>query len=59
MLIYYKIYNSFLDHNFNSQYSPNDLIEMLKQVKMIKINNSWVISEISSKLYKLLKKLNL
>lgn len=59
LMVYYKLYKLLVDTNLISKYSPLDIIEMLRQVKTLNINNEWITSEIPQKLDKLLKKLQL
>jgi transposase len=56
---YYKTYQLMIDKKLLSKYSPGDLLKYLSEIKKVKINDTWKISEITSKTQKLLSHLDL
>jgi transposase len=56
---YYAIYQRLLSKKLLSKYSSKDLLLRCAEIKKIKINSNWVLSEITSKTAKLLEKLEL
>lgn len=46
---YYKIYQLLVSKNLLKKYSVNDLVTFLKEIKKVKINNSWHNVEITKK----------
>jgi len=55
---YYSIYNLLVANKLISKYSVKDVIMHLSGIKKIKINNEWVLAEVTKKTQTLLKKLN-
>jgi hypothetical protein len=49
MMMLYKVYSLLRKHKLLSKYSAADLIEHLKYIFKLKINQQWVTSEIVSK----------
>ena len=56
---YYKIIKLIKKNELNSKYSPNDLLQFLKEVRKVKINGKWYNEDITKKTKDLLKKLNI
>ncbi len=54
---YYKLYSLLLDADLLAKFSVFDLLTMLSKISKIKIQNSWVLSEITSRSTKLFQKL--
>lgn len=54
LMLVYEIYNRLRAARLLSKYSVRDFIIHLKYIQRIKVNNSWVTGEISSKTQKLL-----
>ncbi len=52
---YYKIMNLLKKHELNNKYSPMDLVDFLKEIRKVKINNNWYNSEITKKTSDLLE----
>ncbi len=52
---YYKIINVLKSSNLNNKYSPSDFLIFLAEVRKIKINGTWHLSEITKKNADLLK----
>ena len=46
---YYKIYSELLNANILNKVSVNDILSRLSKINKVKINNSWVLSEITTK----------
>jgi transposase len=59
VMIYYKLLNLIKAQDLSSSISVNDLILRLSKVNKVKINNQWHLSEMPSKLTKLLTSLKL
>lgn len=56
---YYQLYQQLVKTNQLSKYSVKDLIEHLREIRMVKINESWGLAEIIKKSQTLLDKINL
>lgn len=59
MIMYYNLYNQLKSHNMLSRLSPADLLMRLSKINKIKINKSWLTSEINAKTLKLIKDLKI
>ena len=59
LLLTYLIYDKLRTANLLSKFSIDDFIAHLKYIQTLKINNSWVLSEISSKTQKFLDAMSL
>ena len=59
LMLVYRAYFIIKKAGFASEFSVQDLITHLKYIQRLKINNSWVSGEISSKTQKLLDKLQI
>lgn len=51
---YYKILQLLKSNELNRKYSPKDLIQFLKEVRKVKINDKWYNAEITKKTHDLL-----
>lgn len=49
MMMLYKVYSLLREHKLLSKYSATDLIDHLKYIFKLKINQQWVTSEIANK----------
>ena len=49
LIMHYRIYNLLRKHGILKKYSPEDVIEHLQRVSMLKIGEEWKISEIPKK----------
>ena len=56
---FYHILNLLKKHELNKNYAPTDLLMMLAEIKMVKINDIWFDAEITKKTSELLRKLNM
>lgn len=56
---YYKIYHLLVSKNILKKFSVNDLLMFLKEIKKVKINNSWHNVEITKKYQNLINLLDL
>ena len=56
---YYKIIALLKKNKLNNKFSPMDLVEFLKEIRKVKINNNWYNSEITKKTADLLDTLNI
>ena len=56
---YYKILQLLQINELNDKFSPMDLIQFLKEIKKVNINDKWYIAEITKKSDDLLKVLNI
>jgi transposase len=56
---YYRIYKLLSENQLLSNFSPQDLLMHLAEIKKVKINDSWHTAEITSKSQKLLEKLDI
>ena len=59
LMCYYKIYQLLLKNNMLNKYAPLDIMKSLMQVRQLKINNKWVISEIPKKINDILVKMGI
>jgi transposase len=59
MIMYYNLYNKLKRHNMLSRISPADVLMRLSKINKIRINNSWLTSEINSKTLNLIKTLDI
>lgn len=59
MIMYYNLYNTLKSQNILSRISPADVLMRLSKINKIRINKSWLTSEINSKTLKLLKTLDI
>lgn len=57
--LYYCIYKLLMEKQLLSKISPQDLLMHLKEIKKVKIDDSWHTAEIASKTKKLVEKLNI
>jgi hypothetical protein len=55
---YYKILQLLKNKNLNNKFSPMDIIMLLKEIKKVKINQTWYNTEITKKTKDTLKLLN-
>ena len=56
---YYKIIQLIKKNELNSKYSPNDLLQLLKEVRKVRINGKWYNENITQKNMNLIKALNI
>ncbi len=56
---YYRIYKLLSENQVLANFSPQDLLMHLAEIKKVKINDSWHATQITSKSQKLLGKLNI
>ena len=56
---YYRIYQLLVKFDLIKKFSPMDFIIFLKEVRKVKINNTWNTAEITNKTKKLLDKMNI
>ena len=49
LILHYRIYNLLKKHDLLRQYSPEDVMEHLERVSMLKIGDEWKLSEIPKK----------
>lgn len=56
---YYKIIQLIKKNELNSKYSPNDLLQLLKEVRKVRINGKWHNENITQKNLTLIKALNI
>ena len=54
---YYKVYHLLLKNELNHRYSPIDILQILTEVRKIKINDTWHNSEVTSKTSDLIARL--
>ena len=59
ILLYYKIYNLLVDKKALNKYSIKDVLLYLERVHKLKIDNTWITSEIPKKTANLLEKLEI
>jgi transposase len=59
LIFYFRLYKHLVNYKALSKVSPKDVLLMLSEIKKVKINDSWVISEINSKNFTTLKKLDI
>lgn len=59
MRVYYKLLFRLKKNNLLSQYSPEDLFNMAKYVKKMKIMDNWMTSEVNKKLASVTNKIGL
>ena len=57
MIMYYNIYNKLKNKNMLTRISPADILIRLSRINKIKINKSWITSEINAKTLDILKTL--
>ena len=57
--MHYRIYNLLRKHDLLKKYSPEDVIEHLQRVNMLKIGEEWKISEIPKKSGEIIKALEI
>jgi len=57
LLMYYKVYAKLLEHDLLSKYSVMDVVEYLKRVQVINIDNDWQFAEVPKKSRDLLEDL--
>ena len=58
MIMYYNIYNKLKNKNMLTRISPADILMRLSRVNKIRINKSWITSEINAKTLSFLKNLD-
>lgn len=56
---YYRVYQLLVKNKLNSKYSPNDFLQMLKEIRKVKINEQWHTAEIINQITNLLNKLKI
>jgi hypothetical protein len=56
---YYQIYQLLTREKLLKRYSPSDIIDVLKEIRKIKVNGNWVISEITKSSKDLLAKIKI
>ena len=56
---YYVILNLLKKNELNKKYSPADFLLFLSEVKMVKINNTWLRAEVTRKTVELIQKVGL
>ena len=56
---YYRVYQLLVKNKLNSKYSPTDFLQMLKEIRKVKINDQWHTGEIINQTTNLLNKLNI
>lgn len=54
---YYKIYSLLVNHKLINKVSVNDILQRLSKINKVRINSSWVLSEITAKTNSLIKTL--
>jgi len=59
IMMYYRIFNLLKAANMINSVSPSDLLQKLARINKLKINSSWLTSEMNAKTFKLIQKLNL
>ena len=59
MIAYYKLFSRLKKQDLLQKYSPKDIIEFSKAIYKVKINNQWIISEITVKTKSLFKKIDI
>ena len=59
LIMHYRIYNLLRKHDLLKKYSPEDVIEHLQRVNMLKIGEEWKISEIPKKSGEIIKALEI
>jgi transposase len=59
MIAYYKLYTRLKQADLLSKLSPKDIIEMSKAIGKVKIRGTWNIAEITQKVIKIFKKINI
>ena len=59
LLIHHKIYRLLKERKIISKYSIRDFIELLADIKRVRINQQWIIEPIIKEQQKLLKELNI
>ena len=57
--LYYTLLNLLKKHDLNSRHSPADLIEMLSEIKKVRIDGQWHDAETTKKTADLLDKLGI
>ncbi len=58
LICYYKIYKILIKNEILKRLTPKDLLLYLSLIKKIRINNTWVTSEIPTKVSNILKKID-
>ena len=46
---YFRIYQMLVKHKLNDKYAPMDLLQFLKEIKKVKVNDQWHTAEITQK----------
>lgn len=59
LMLIYSIYNLLRNADVLKKYSVSDFIQFLKYIRKVKINNAWLVSEMTSKTKALLDVINL
>jgi len=59
MLWYYELLNHLQEHELNSKYAPQDLIQFLLDIKKVKINGQWYDDNITKKNKAIFEKIKL
>lgn len=59
LIFIYDLYRRLKDADLLGTHSPLDVLDMLKQIRTIKMNEKWIASEIPGKHQKLIKKLRI
>jgi len=59
MMLLYDLYRVLIQNDLLGKYSVKDILILLSQIRTLKIQDSWVKSEVTSKTATILKKLNI
>jgi transposase len=59
IIIYYQLYNKLKNKNILTSTSPADVLMRLSRINKIKVDNSWLTSEVNSKTSALMKTLDI
>jgi len=59
LMFYYNCYNLLLENKLLTKYSTSDILLFLSEIKKLKIDKTWYLSEVSNKYKELFKKLNI
>jgi hypothetical protein len=56
---YYTLLNLLKKQQLNQRYSPTDFLQFLSEIKMVKINDAWHLSELTQNTRNIIQKLNI
>ena len=56
---YYVILNLLKKNELNKKYSPTDFLLFLSEVKIVKLNNTWQMAEVTRKTVELMQKVGI